>query len=140
MITARNLRLNNENCSQQISAQEAEIVQERCRAAELGRQLKASMEAECRERRRREELEAQRTIDRNICEEERLRVVKEVTDQLNHDHRLELEAVRSRFRLMATATMERSPSECSLEKIEVSSSCITCGKEISFLQTSEIHF
>lgn len=103
---------------QQLSAQKAELVQERCRAAELGRQLKASMECECKERRRREELEAQRTIERNICEEERLRAVKEVTDQLNHDHRLELEAVRSRFRLMATATMERSPSECSLEKIE----------------------
>lgn len=77
------------------------------------------MEAECKERRRREELETQRAIDRNICEEERQRAVKEVTDKLNHDHRLEMEATRSRFRLMATATMERSPSECSLEKIEV---------------------
>lgn len=118
------------NCFQQLTAQEAELVQERCRAAELGRQLKACMEVECKERRRREELETQRTIDRNICEEERLRAVKEVTDQLNHDHRLEMEAVRLRFRQIATATMERSPSECSLEKIEVDCCCVNVMIEL----------
>lgn len=36
------------------------------------------------------------------------------------DHRREMEAVRSRFRLMTSASMERSPSELSLERMDVS--------------------
>lgn len=67
------------------------------------------MEVESRERQLREQAEGGRE-----------RAVREATDQLEQDHRREMEAVRSRFRLMASATMERSPSELSLERMEVS--------------------
>ena len=47
------------------------------------------------------------------------RFVKEATDKLQVDYKTELENIRSRFKLMAASTMERSPSDSSLEKIEV---------------------
>lgn len=46
---------------------------------------------------------------------ERERMVKETAERLYRDHKAEIDSIRSRFRLM---TMERSPSESSLEKIE----------------------
>lgn len=49
------------------------------------------------------------------------RMVKEATDKFQLEYKTELETLRSRFKLMAASTMERSPSDCSLEKIEVSS-------------------
>lgn len=44
---------------------------------------------------------------------ERERSVKDIADRLNRDHKAEIENIRSRFKLM---TMERSPSDTSLEK------------------------
>lgn len=49
------------------------------------------------------------------------RLVKEATDKFQLEYKAELETIRSRFKLMAASTMERSPSDSSLEKIEVSS-------------------
>ncbi|CAL1682110.1 unnamed protein product [Lasius platythorax] len=46
------------------------------------------------------------------------RVVKEVTDKFQIEYKTELETIRSRFKLMAASTMERSPSDSSLERIE----------------------
>ncbi|XP_034176502.1 autophagy-related 17 isoform X2 [Osmia lignaria lignaria] len=46
------------------------------------------------------------------------RMVKEATDKLQLECKTELENIRSRFKLMAASTMERSPSDSSLEKIE----------------------
>jgi RB1-inducible coiled-coil protein 1 len=45
--------------------------------------------------------------------------LKDLSDQLTRSYKTELEGLRSRFRLMATTSMERSPSDGSLEKIEV---------------------
>lgn len=46
---------------------------------------------------------------------ERDKIGKEVTERLTREHRTEIDNIRSRFRLM---TMERSPSDTSLERIE----------------------
>ncbi|XP_067213195.1 RB1-inducible coiled-coil protein 1 isoform X2 [Linepithema humile] len=46
------------------------------------------------------------------------RIVKETTDKFQMEYKTELETIRSRFKLMAASTMERSPSDSSLEKIE----------------------
>ncbi|VEN38250.1 unnamed protein product [Callosobruchus maculatus] len=46
-------------------------------------------------------------------EVEKEKTVKEVTDRLHREHKAEIENIRSRFKLM---TMERSPSDTSLEK------------------------
>ncbi|XP_011871062.1 PREDICTED: RB1-inducible coiled-coil protein 1 isoform X3 [Vollenhovia emeryi] len=46
------------------------------------------------------------------------RMVKEATDKLQMEYKTELETIRSRFKLMTASTMERSPSDSSLEKIE----------------------
>ncbi|XP_071633138.1 uncharacterized protein Atg17 isoform X2 [Temnothorax longispinosus] len=46
------------------------------------------------------------------------RMVKEATDKLQIEYKTELETIRSRFKLMTASTMERSPSDSSLEKIE----------------------
>ncbi|XP_014479301.1 PREDICTED: RB1-inducible coiled-coil protein 1 isoform X3 [Dinoponera quadriceps] len=46
------------------------------------------------------------------------RMVKEATDKFQLEYKTELETLRGRFKLMAASTMERSPSDCSLEKIE----------------------
>lgn len=50
---------------------------------------------------------------------EQQRLLKEIADKLQMEHKTELETIRSRFKLMAASTMERSPSDSSLEKIEV---------------------
>ncbi|XP_063236188.1 RB1-inducible coiled-coil protein 1 [Bacillus rossius redtenbacheri] len=59
--------------------------------------------------------ELRRRLD--AAEAEKARALKEQADALLHDYKAELESLRSRFR-MATASMERSPSDTSLEKIE----------------------
>lgn len=46
------------------------------------------------------------------------RIMKEVTDKFQIEYKTELETIRSRFKLMAASTMERSPSDSSLERIE----------------------
>lgn len=43
------------------------------------------------------------------------RCVKEVMEKLNREHKAEIESIRSRFRLMAVAKIERSPSDTNLE-------------------------
>ncbi|XP_069698604.1 RB1-inducible coiled-coil protein 1 isoform X3 [Periplaneta americana] len=52
------------------------------------------------------------------AETDKQRALKELSDRLTHSYKTELEGLRSRFRLMATTSMERSPSDSSLEKIE----------------------
>lgn len=52
---------------------------------------------------------SQQTIDREVA-------VKEVREKMNNDHRNEIESLRCKFKLMTS--MERSPSDTSLEKIE----------------------
>lgn len=48
------------------------------------------------------------------------KIIKEATDKMQLEYKTELETIRSRFKLMAASTvMERSPSDSSLEKIEV---------------------
>ncbi|KAL6257400.1 hypothetical protein P5V15_010972 [Pogonomyrmex californicus] len=61
-----------------------------------------------------QELEENLATARNDQE----RMVKEATDKLQIEYKTELETIRSRFKLMAASTMERSPSDSSLEKIE----------------------
>ncbi|XP_029038343.1 RB1-inducible coiled-coil protein 1 isoform X2 [Osmia bicornis bicornis] len=61
-----------------------------------------------------QELEESLTTARN----DQQRMVKEATDKLQLECKTELENIRSRFKLMAASTMERSPSDSSLEKIE----------------------
>lgn len=79
-------------------------------------QEKCKIECEC-EARHKSQLEEQRLE----WEREKEKCIKELVEKLNQEHKIELEGLRSRFRLMATASMERSPSDSSLEKIEVRS-------------------
>ncbi|XP_067001491.2 RB1-inducible coiled-coil protein 1 isoform X3 [Anabrus simplex] len=60
--------------------------------------------------------ELQRRLD--MAEEDKLRAVKDVQDRLTEEYKAEIEGLRSRFRRMANASMDRSPSDSSLEKIE----------------------
>ncbi|GLG97006.1 Uncharacterized protein GBIM_03857 [Gryllus bimaculatus] len=58
----------------------------------------------------------QQQIDRaETCKQQ---AIQEVQERLNREYKTELESLRSRYRLMATASMERSPSDSSLERIE----------------------
>jgi len=65
--------------------------------------------------------EAQVRLEQTMvnAEEEKKAAIKEMTDRLNREHRMELEGLRSRFRMVHASQMERSPSDTSLEKIEV---------------------
>nr|XP_012151184.1 PREDICTED: RB1-inducible coiled-coil protein 1 isoform X3 [Megachile rotundata] len=54
----------------------------------------------------------------NTARNDQQRLVKEATDKLQLECKIELDNIRSRFKLMAASTMERSPSDSSLEKIE----------------------
>ncbi|XP_020277770.1 RB1-inducible coiled-coil protein 1 isoform X2 [Pseudomyrmex gracilis] len=54
----------------------------------------------------------------NTARSDQDRLVKEATDKFQLEYKAELETIRSRFKLMAASTMERSPSDSSLEKIE----------------------
>uniref|UniRef100_A0A6E8VY92 RB1-inducible coiled-coil protein 1 n=1 Tax=Anopheles coluzzii TaxID=1518534 RepID=A0A6E8VY92_ANOCL len=51
------------------------------------------------------------------AEVDRRKAIQEAIEQLEHKHRTEMESLRCRFKLMATS-MDRSPSDTSLEKIE----------------------
>ncbi|XP_035915317.1 RB1-inducible coiled-coil protein 1 isoform X2 [Anopheles stephensi] len=51
------------------------------------------------------------------AEVDRKKAIQEAVEQLEHKHRTEIESLRCRFKLMATS-MDRSPSDTSLEKIE----------------------
>ncbi|KYM96349.1 RB1-inducible coiled-coil protein 1, partial [Cyphomyrmex costatus] len=61
-----------------------------------------------------QELEENLVTARNDQE----RMVKEATDKLQMEYKTELDTIQSRFKLMTASTMERSPSDSSLEKIE----------------------
>lgn len=50
------------------------------------------------------------------AEEDKVRAVAQAREQLIHEHKTELESLRCRFKLMTS--MERSPSDSSLEKLE----------------------
>ncbi|XP_011154771.1 RB1-inducible coiled-coil protein 1 isoform X2 [Harpegnathos saltator] len=65
------------------------------------------------------------------------RMVKEATDKFQLEYKTELETLRSRFKLMAASTMERSPSDCSLEKIERTDVIELANHEMILAQTKE---
>lgn len=67
--------------------------------------------------------------------EEKERVIKEITEKLTRDHKSELESLRSRYRLMTS--IERSPSDTSLEKIERPDLLEMSGHEAVFQHTRE---
>nr|QSV39522.1 autophagy associated protein [Locusta migratoria] len=81
------------------------------RDEELRRVREANLETEISQRQ-----ELQSKLD--AFELEKQRALKELSDRLTHDYKTELEGLRSRFRLMTTTSMERSPSDSSLERIE----------------------
>lgn len=80
-----------------------------------------------------QELEKNLAISR--ADEERL--VKEASDKLQIEYKRELETIRSRFKLMAASTMERSPSDSSLEKIERTDVIELVNHEAILAQTKE---
>ncbi|XP_029160283.1 RB1-inducible coiled-coil protein 1 isoform X2 [Nylanderia fulva] len=65
------------------------------------------------------------------------RMVKEVTDKFQIEYKTELETIRSRFKLMAASTMERSPSDSSLERIERTDVIELANHEAILEQTRE---
>ncbi|XP_017754918.1 PREDICTED: RB1-inducible coiled-coil protein 1 isoform X2 [Eufriesea mexicana] len=54
----------------------------------------------------------------NTARSDQQRLVKKATDKLQMEYKAELQSIRSRFKSMAASSMERSPSDSSLEKIE----------------------
>ncbi|RZB40644.1 RB1-inducible coiled-coil protein 1, partial [Asbolus verrucosus] len=80
----------------------------------------------------REMEELKRRIDDLQIDKEKS--IKEVTDRLKCEHRGEIENIRARFKLM---TMERSPSENSLEKIERGDYTSITNPEALLLQMTE---
>lgn len=74
--------------------------------------LRGSLE-QCQERMR--ELEEKLAA----AELEHQKTIKEETEKLQLDYKTQLDTIRSRFKLMTASAMERSPSDSSLEKIEV---------------------
>ncbi|EDW84330.2 uncharacterized protein Dwil_GK13205 [Drosophila willistoni] len=73
------------------------------------------MQSEERERAAQEQLEDLRR-QLELAERDKLAAVAQAREQLIHEHKTELESLRCRFKLMTS--MERSPSDCSLEKLE----------------------
>ena len=54
-----------------------------------------------------------------VDQTEHEKAIKDMTEKLAMEYKTQLDTIRSRFKLMAASTMERSPSDSSLEKIEV---------------------
>ncbi|XP_017110233.2 RB1-inducible coiled-coil protein 1 [Drosophila bipectinata] len=73
------------------------------------------MQCEERELRAQEQLDELR-LKLELAEQEKQTAVAQAREQLIHEHKTELESLRCRFKLMTS--MERSPSDTSLEKIE----------------------
>ncbi|EDV43789.1 uncharacterized protein Dana_GF16341, isoform B [Drosophila ananassae] len=73
------------------------------------------MQCEERELRAQEQLDELR-LKLELAEQEKQAAVAQAREQLIHEHKTELESLRCRFKLMTS--MERSPSDTSLEKIE----------------------
>uniref|UniRef100_A0A6B2EHA8 RB1-inducible coiled-coil protein 1 n=1 Tax=Phlebotomus kandelakii TaxID=1109342 RepID=A0A6B2EHA8_9DIPT len=67
--------------------------------------------------------------------EEKEKLIKDLTDKLTRDHKSELESLRSRYKLMTS--IERSPSDTSLEKIERPDLLEMSGHEAVFQHTRE---
>lgn len=67
------------------------------------------------------------------------RIMKEVTDKFQIEYKTELETIRSRFKLMAASTMERSPSDSSLERIEVNNQSSFYAYAIAMENKAEIY-
>lgn len=76
--------------------------------------------------------ELRKNIEEVVADKERC--VKEVTERLKSEHKSEVENIRARFKLM---TMERSPSENSLEKIERGDYPSITNHEALLLQMTE---
>ncbi|XP_059618190.1 RB1-inducible coiled-coil protein 1 isoform X2 [Phlebotomus argentipes] len=66
---------------------------------------------------------------------EKEKLVKDLTEKLTRDHKSELESLRSRYKLMTS--IERSPSDTSLEKIERPDLLEMSGHEAVFQHTRE---
>ncbi|KAH8343875.1 hypothetical protein KR084_000954 [Drosophila pseudotakahashii] len=73
------------------------------------------MQCEAREQKSQEQLEEMR-LKLQLAEQEKQTAVAQAREQLIHEHKTELESLRCRFKLMTS--MERSPSDSSLEKLE----------------------
>ncbi|SPP83137.1 RB1-inducible coiled-coil protein 1 [Drosophila guanche] len=73
------------------------------------------MQCEDRERQAQEQMEEMR-LKLELAERDKLAAVAQAREQLIHEHKTELESLRCRFKLMTS--MERSPSDSSLEKLE----------------------
>lgn len=65
-----------------------------------------------------EEEKIEKRIDEAVARQ-KSQITKEITEELNSKHKKEIEALRQRFKLMTCTNMERSPSDTSLEKIDV---------------------
>ncbi|KAH8311651.1 hypothetical protein KR044_007361 [Drosophila immigrans] len=67
------------------------------------------------------------------AEQEKIAAVAQAREQLIHEHKTELESLRCRFKLMTS--MERSPSDSSLEKLErpTSSASVASGLDVEQL-------
>lgn len=71
---------------------------------------------ELREEREKENEDFEKSLNELKADKEQS--VKEVSEKLTREHKAEIENIRSRFRLMAVAKMERTPSETNLDGIE----------------------
>ncbi|XP_055683353.1 RB1-inducible coiled-coil protein 1 isoform X2 [Lutzomyia longipalpis] len=67
--------------------------------------------------------------------EEKEKLTKEITEKLMREHKSELESLRSRYKLMTS--IERSPSDTSLEKIERPDLLEMSGHEAVFQHTKD---
>ncbi|EAA15111.4 AGAP008873-PA, partial [Anopheles gambiae str. PEST] len=85
--------------------------------SELGAMNRAWNDIQQLARNRERETIQQLTEQLASAEVDRRKAIQEAIEQLEHKHRTEMESLRCRFKLMATS-MDRSPSDTSLEKIE----------------------
>lgn len=109
--------------------------------ATLNTELKKATEANNELQRKMEEMSDQSSKDmddlRRRVDElmvDREKSIKDLTERLKSEHKSELESIRARFKLM---TMERSPSENSLEKIERGDYSSITNHEALLLQMTE---
>ncbi|XP_013793437.2 calponin homology domain-containing protein DDB_G0272472-like [Limulus polyphemus] len=95
-------------------------------------QLREEMDSE-----RRRELEDKH----NLWEKQKEEEIKELQERLDQDHKSEVESLRSRFRLaISTTTMERSPSDSSLEKSQVQKDVVELSKHEEAIANLQQHF
>ncbi|KAH8288932.1 hypothetical protein KR054_012441 [Drosophila jambulina] len=97
------------------------------------------MHCQERERRSSEQL-AEMRLKLQLAEQEKQAAVTQAREQLIHEHKTELESLRCRFKLMTS--MERSPSDSSLEKLErptssASVASASTGVDIDHLLTQQ---